>query len=55
MHFVRAARELYPLQSVSEFYLNISNNSIREEGIYAVGDLCLNMTSLVTLKLYFRK
>jgi hypothetical protein len=35
--------------------MNLSNNSVREEGIYGMADLCLNMTKLTKLRLYFRK
>lgn len=54
-HFGRAAKELYTLQKVEELTLNVSGNSMREEGIYAVGDLCVNMRNLGSLKLYMRK
>ena len=55
MYFNRAMRELYPLQRVEDLTINVSNNSMREEGIYAVADLCCNMTNLNALKIYLRK
>lgn len=55
LHFGRAAKQLHSLQKVRELTLNISNNAMREEGIYAVADICLSMPSLTTLQLYFRK
>ena len=54
MYFNRAMRELSPLQKVEDLTINVSNNSIREEGVYALADLCCNMTSLSSLKVYFR-
>ena len=55
MYFNKAVRELHPLQKVQDLTLNVSNNSMREEGVYAVADLCCNMANLASLKVYFRK
>jgi hypothetical protein len=54
-HFNRAARELYGLQQAEELTLNVACNSIREEGIYAIGDLCLAMPRLTACRIIFRK
>lgn len=54
-HFNKAAREFYSLQCTEELNLNVSCNSIREEGIYAIGDLCLAMPKLTACRIIFRK
>ena len=55
MYFNRAMRELAPLQNVEDLTVNVSNNSMREEGVYALADLCCNMVNLSSLKIYLRK
>lgn len=54
-HFNRATRELYALQQAEELTLNVACNSIREEGIYAIGDLCQAMPRLSACRIIFRK
>lgn len=54
-HFNRAARELHGLQQAEELSLNVACNSIREEGIYAIGDLCLALPRLTACRIIFRK
>lgn len=55
VHLAMALKELTLLKYVSVLDLNISCNSIREEGIYALGDMCAAMPALTTCRCILRK